>query len=174
MSRRERSKVEESLSPNLIPMIDIMFLLLLFFMLSADMTQRRTEEVALPRASEARPEDPVARADEIVNVHHRTAPGTTCAVHENGGVCRDEDHWGWAVLGREYTSDALGAELRDVAKSRAEADVDAVAGKRLSAAKVLVRADASAPYGDVQKVIEACGRATIHEVEVAAAMPARR
>ena len=174
MSRRERAKVEESLSPNVIPMIDIMFLLLLFFMLSADMTQRRTEEVALPRASHALPEDPEARADEILNVHHRTAPGTTCAVHENGGVCRAEDHWGWAVLGREYTSDALGSELQDLARNHPETDVDPVAQKRLSAAKVLVRADGSAPYEDVQKVIEVCGRATIHEVEVAAAMPARR
>jgi len=174
MIRRERAKVEESLSPNLIPMIDIMFLLLLFFMLSADMTQRRTEEVALPRASQARPQDPQAGADEIVNVHHRTVPGTSCAVHENGGVCRDEDHWGWAVLGREYTPDALGEELGDLAQNHAGRDVDPVAQKRLSTAKVLVRADSSAPYGDVQKVIEACGRASIHEVEVAAAMPAKR
>jgi biopolymer transport protein ExbD len=173
MKHRDRAVVEENVSPNLIPMIDIMFLLLLFFMLSADMTERRAEDLVLPRASSARPDDS-AHADEIVNIHHRTAPGSSCAVHENGGVCRDENHWGWAVLGREYTDTALPAQLAELAGRHVETSVDPVARKRLSAAKVLVRADGSAPYGDVQKVIEACGLATIHEVEVAAALPTQR
>ena len=42
MSRFKAQEVEEQVACNLIPMIDIMFLLLLFFMLSAEMTQRVT------------------------------------------------------------------------------------------------------------------------------------
>ena len=46
MSRFKTADVEESVGCNLIPMIDIMFLLLLFFMLGADMSQRDLEEFA--------------------------------------------------------------------------------------------------------------------------------
>ena len=45
-------KAEEDVSPNLIPMIDIMFLLLLFFMLNADMSQRELEELTPPIATQ--------------------------------------------------------------------------------------------------------------------------
>ena len=39
----KKSKEAQHTNPNLIPMIDIMFLLLLFFMLGADMGQRELE-----------------------------------------------------------------------------------------------------------------------------------
>ena len=42
---RKKGGAAEHVNPNLIPMIDIMFLLLLFFMLGADMSQRELEEV---------------------------------------------------------------------------------------------------------------------------------
>ena len=45
-----RPSSESEISPNLVPMIDIMFLLLLFFMLSADMSQHDQEELKLPQA----------------------------------------------------------------------------------------------------------------------------
>ena len=44
----------EHTNPNLIPMIDIMFLLLLFFMLGADMGHRDLESVRLPKSAEGR------------------------------------------------------------------------------------------------------------------------
>ena len=53
MSRFKSVEAEEQVACNLIPMIDIMFLLLLFFMLSADMTQRDTEDLTLPVANMA-------------------------------------------------------------------------------------------------------------------------
>ena len=46
-------ETEESVGCNLIPMIDIMFLMLLFFMLGADMTQRELADVKLPKADQA-------------------------------------------------------------------------------------------------------------------------
>ena len=46
-----KAGASEHVNPNLIPMIDIMFLLLLFFMLGADMGQRELEEVMLPKAA---------------------------------------------------------------------------------------------------------------------------
>src|SRR5688572_9440991 len=57
MSRFKSVDVEENVACNLIPMIDIMFLLLLFFMLSADMSQRVTEDMKIPEADMVK-EDP--------------------------------------------------------------------------------------------------------------------
>ena len=46
----KKAKLKEDISPNVVPMIDIMFLLLLFFMLGADMSQREAIEISIPRA----------------------------------------------------------------------------------------------------------------------------
>ena len=50
MARKHGPSVKEDVTANLIPMIDIMFLLLLFFMLGADMSQRELAELVLPLA----------------------------------------------------------------------------------------------------------------------------
>ena len=51
---RATAEVAPAVSPNLIPLIDIMFLLLLFFMLGADMSQHDLEDVRLPGAESAK------------------------------------------------------------------------------------------------------------------------
>ena len=49
MSRkRSKPSVKEDVTCNLIPMVDIMFLLLLFFILGADMSQREQADLILP------------------------------------------------------------------------------------------------------------------------------
>ena len=63
MSRFKSVDVEENVACNLIPMIDIMFLLLLFFMLSADMTQRVDEDMTLPVASKAKEDEKKGNSD---------------------------------------------------------------------------------------------------------------
>ena len=71
MSKFKGHDVEESVACNLIPMIDIMFLLLLFFMLNADMSQRELEELTPPIARHALQDDSKQNANRItVNVHH--------------------------------------------------------------------------------------------------------
>jgi len=174
MHKREKAKAEESISPNLIPMIDIMFLLLLFFMLSADMSARQLEEVVLPQASQVKEDKPDKTEGEsttTINIHHVTEKGTDCAVYANGGICRDVNHWKWAIYGHDYTKDTIGPELTDIARLHMEPGPDPVAKVTLSSVKILIRADSAAPYGDVQKVIETCGTAKIYKVEVAAAQP---
>ena len=49
--------------------------------------------------------------------------------------------------------------------------MDEQAKKVLSRRKVMIRADKTAPYGDVQKVIEMCGTATLYKVAVVGALP---
>src|SRR6185295_1974662 len=97
MSGRFKSPdVEETVACNLIPMIDIMFLLLLFFMLSADMSNRELEEMELPIADQAK-EDKNEKGLEgvtMVNIHHAgTNAGVTCPQYTAHGTCTEPGHW---------------------------------------------------------------------------------
>ena len=103
MSKKAKVKVEEDVSCNLIPMIDIMFLLLLFFMLGADMGQRELEEVRLPVASSVK-EDKGAVKDKLtVNVYHVYDNVVKCKPYADGDICVDETHWIIGVRGNPFT-----------------------------------------------------------------------
>src|SRR6187455_2261644 len=87
-------------NPNLIPMIDIMFLLLLFFMLGADMGQRELEEVMLPKAMSMKEDKENKEKDKnrlTINVYHRYE--VKCQAYLKGAVCRDDAHWRTGIKG---------------------------------------------------------------------------
>ena len=171
MSRkRNRPTVKEDVSCNLIPMVDIMFLLLLFFMLGADMSQREQADLVLASASEIKENDNV-KTDEpttTVNIQHREG---NCPINANGGYCREQDHWVLVIRGRDVPREAFKDQLKAEADETLEPDIDPVAQVRLSARKVIIRADKAAPYGDINKVIETCSLVGIYTVEVGAAVP---
>lgn len=173
MSRRKPPALKEDISPNLIPMIDIMFLLLLFFMLGADMTQREFAELMLPNADRIKEDDNTRDEKEpvtTINVYHDGQ--VTCPIAANGGMCREAEHWKWGIRGIDYTKDTIKPQLQLEADESLEPDIDPLAKKRLSARKVMIRADRTAPYGDIQKLIEYAGSAGIYKIEIAAAKPA--
>ena len=176
MSRRRKvPTVKEDVTCNLIPMVDIMFLLLLFFLLGADMSQREQADLVLPTASEIKENDKV-KTDEpttTVNVQHRQSSSAfACPVNTQGGICREPDHWVYVIRGRDVSKEQLKDQLKAEADETLEPDVDKDAGVRLSARKIIIRADKSAPYGDVNKVVETCSLVGIYKVEVGAAVPA--
>src|SRR5262245_60306933 len=71
-------EVQEEVVANLIPMIDIMFLLLLFFMLGSDMAQRQFEDVELAQAASA-DEDKKEDSDLLtVNVNNLPQSQVNC------------------------------------------------------------------------------------------------
>jgi biopolymer transport protein ExbD len=142
--RSESTRVQAPITPNLIPMIDVMFLLLLFFLLGADMLGRERAELVLAPGPNARIEDSARTGETNVDVQHR--PDVDCAAHANG-ACRIAEHWRTLVRGIECGRAELVAFLHD--------DVN-------------VRADRAAPYGEVQHVLEACGKAGIAKVSLAA------
>lgn len=175
MSRAKMPAVQDPQTPNLIPMIDIMFLLLLFFMLGADMAARESETVLLPETDKAKEIDVTVNEEEpesTINIHHEVAGDGACAVYDNEGVCREKTHWLWSISGRDYTRETIVEKLKELAESAPEPVPDPDAKKILSKRKVLIRADRTAPYGDVQKVIELCGAATLYKVSVVGALPA--
>src|SRR5215467_1546861 len=88
----KKSQAAEHVNPNLIPMIDIMFLLLLFFMLGADMGHRELEDLMLPHAKSIK-EDKEAKGEQerlTINVHHRDV---RCPAYDSERPCRDRSHW---------------------------------------------------------------------------------
>jgi biopolymer transport protein ExbD len=175
MSRKKPPQVKEDVTCNLIPMIDIMFLLLLFFMLSADMTQREFEDVVLPSADQVQEADEKKTAGEVLttlNIFHRPDSATfTCPLFAHGSLCRDQAHWLIGVRSQEFTRDTIRDQIKVEAEESLEPDVDPATNKRMSARKVIIRADQMAPYGDVQKVMQYCGEFGIYKIEVAAAAP---
>jgi biopolymer transport protein ExbD len=164
-------EAEESVGCNLIPMIDIMFLLLLFFMLGADMSQRELENVTLPKADQIK-EDSKTREKHgrtTVNIHLRDEEAETEKLPPT--YLQDPQNWVVVVRGRPFDWPALKTQLEEEGKLDMEEQVDPVAKKRLSGRSVQIRADQQAPYGLIQKVIDVAAQAGLYKIEVAAARP---
>ncbi|HVR75032.1 MAG TPA: biopolymer transporter ExbD [Planctomycetota bacterium] len=187
----KKLQVQEEITPNLIPMIDIMFLLLLFFMLGADMGQRELEEVILPLAyavKEDKEEDQVGEENVklVVNVHHDSKG---CQVHEdslknlsdedafkNSEICRNKTHWRIGIRGKDCTDlKKLEVTLKQEGdRGRPGGPLKALSsGQQVTPSErtVLVRGDAAAPYGQIQEVINTCAKVGIYKIECGAARP---
>src|SRR5262249_49510708 len=175
MTKRKVPGIQEDVQCNLIPMIDMMFRLLLFFMLSADMGQREFADVVLPKADQVQQDDKSKGVDEylaVLNIFHRPdSADFSCPLYAHGATCRDPSHWLISLRGKEYTRDTIRDQLKIEADEAFEDTIDKDAGKQLSKRKVTIRADRSAPYGDVQNLIQVCGDVGIYKIEVAAAAP---
>jgi biopolymer transport protein ExbD len=148
--------VEESISPNVVPLLDVMFLLMIFLMLGSDMSVRETADVQLATADAAK-DAPLERVDRFVTLNV---------------VPRAPDGWTYSLQGREFDGDALVERLTAVAGDAVEPASVADSGRPLSAVTLSIRCDRAAPYGLVQTAMAACATAGIHRLEVAAARPA--
>src|SRR3989442_12800213 len=99
MSKKLRQgTLEEGVSPNLIPMIDIMFLLLLFFMLGADMSQRELTAVILPEASEVQEaKNEREKGAEYLTLNIHPMRDATSEQDAMSPTFRDESNWRFAI-----------------------------------------------------------------------------
>lgn len=172
MSGKKKPRVSEEVAPNLIPMIDIMFLLLLFFMLGADMGQRELEEVFLPKAKSIKEDQDktgtTAKDRLTVNVYHKYKTASfICANYEKELVCRDEKHWLTGVKGHDYSE----MDKLQVFLTKDSLEFRDPKNQEISERKVMIRADQSAPYGMVQKVMNTCTKVGIYKIECGAARP---
>ena len=174
--------IQEEVSPNLIPMIDIMFLLLLFFMLGADMGHRELEDVTLPKATSIKEDKDVKGKEHdrlTINIYHAYAKDLHCATYAGGGTCREAGHWRIGIRGVDYTE---ASKLAELLQSEADlfraADAAPAAGAAPGGAaaaserRIMIRADSLAPYGHVQDVMNLCARVGIYQIECGAARPA--
>jgi biopolymer transport protein ExbD len=165
-----KQQVQETIAPNLIPMIDIMFLLLLFFMLSADMGQRELENVVLPPAKSVKEDKEKPNSRQLdrltLNVFHSYK--VTCEPYKKGAVCREDLHWKVGIKGRDYSDPE---KLRAILKKEADRERTDTKHPDISERKVMVRSDASSPYGLTQRAMNVCAKAGIYKIEVGAASP---
>ena len=165
--------VEEATAINLVPMVDIMFLMLLFFMLGSDMGQRELEAVELPEAISVKIDDGDAPKEgrTTINVYHATRG---CPDFASRGVCRNEAHWMVGVRGSDYDV----RNEQDLGRLRALLVTDGDPGRAtpggLSERSAMIRGDKSAPYGVVQRVMMTCAEAKIYKIESGAAAPLPR
>ncbi len=170
MGKHRLPPLKEDISPNLVPMIDIMFLLLLFFMLGSDMAQREAVDLVLPKASKIKEDGSTDKTPTTtVNIHR--IDDTDTPFLPSAGPGREGEKWVVSIRGHDFTPDTLKGRLQADADENPEDEVDAAAGRRLSARVLLVRADQGAPYGFIQRVIEVAGGVGLYKVEVAGAQP---
>jgi len=158
-------KTQQHVNPNLIPMIDIMFLLLLFFMLGADMGHRELETVRLPNANQAK-KDPQEEKEHRLTINASHKEQVTCPAYKSNRVCRDDAHWEIVFRGKNCTEPSLLA--------KALADAHTAEQGPISERRVMIRADAGAPFGLAQRAMNVCAQQGIFKIEVGAAKPPMR
>ena len=161
---KSQARTSEHVNPNLIPMIDIMFLLLLFFMLGADMGHRELEQVRLPESREATEDRPHDNRDGRLTINASHKEQLTCPTYQRKQICRDDAHWEVVFRGKNCTEpDVLAQALSETEGSMPLAD-----------RRVMIRADAGAPYGLAQRAMNVCAKKGIFRIEVGAAKPPSR
>jgi len=156
MSRFKSMDVEENVGCNLIPMIDIMFLLLLFFMLSADMSQRVTEDIVLPVADQVKEDAKKKEGYETTTVN----------------LVGEMDDWHVVILSHHYRDwEHLKEKLHELAHQAGEEEPGNPPGTYYSTRAIQLRAAADAPYRHVQRLIQLCSKAGFYKIEVVATKP---
>ena len=156
MRRGERRQVGvERGDLDLTPMIDIVFNLVIFFMVVSELSNLDVEQVALPTASQARDPQP-----EVARVLHLN-------VRDTGAML---------VRGRPCTADPAARDggtlwLPDLLQAEAagcERELAPDGGMGPSALRVHLRVDRAARFEHVQRVLDACLRERIWKTSLAA------
>jgi biopolymer transport protein ExbD len=174
MSKMAPPPPEESVSVNVVPLVDIMFLLLLFLMIGGDMSHRESTEVQLPQADRATESNPDVGDTRycIVNVHPKND-----SMDLSGPTASDPANWQFAIAGIEYPDYwSLLDQLKVIGETKLEdTPIEGTKPpKYLSAVLVTLRADKHAPYAMIQLAMQACAEAGLYKIEVGAAKPAPR
>jgi len=142
--RRKRSQGSDELELNMTPMLDVVFNLIIFFMIVTDLTQKELEQLVLPKASEAvKDEGDEIKKRMIINV----------------------DKKGKIVINRnEYSLERLQEALYNFAELHRDEE-------GLCDEPVLVRADYNSEFANIQAIMQKCADPAIKiwKVQLAAA-----
>jgi biopolymer transport protein ExbD len=178
-------ELAEDITPNLIPMVDIMFLLLLFLMLGADMAQQELEDVKLAMGTHVKAdgEGKVVGKRLTINVYHLYSSGAgetvkcddydsetamdTVALNTPLRICRNMSHWRLAIRGEVFKA-ATDKKFVEILKSWSNEGKKNLSD-RVSESTVFIRVDKSAPYILAQSVMNAAAFVGMYKIEVGAA-----
>src|SRR6185503_11734558 len=92
--------VEESVAVNVVPLVDIMFLLLLFLMIGGDMSHRESTELMLPLADRATEADRETSGEDryaVINIHPVRDPANDA--DRSTQWFHDIKNWQFAIIG---------------------------------------------------------------------------
>ncbi len=153
MSRRKSRKVDTDVDMNMTPMIDVVFNLIIFFMIVTDMTQQELEAIVLPLAHAAVEDKPDPKERRII-----------VNVTKDGKV---------VIKRKEYFIEpgklpSLQQYLREAAKQSPKDE------QGLPEKPILIRADQETEFWHVQEIMEICGQQGIQiwKVNIACSQPA--
>ena len=143
--KRKKKDVEsEELDLNMTPMLDIVFNLIIFFMIVTDLTQKELEQLQLPKASEAiKDEGEEIKKRMIINITKE----------------------GLILISRnEYTLETLQRRLYEFAEANRDEE-------GLCDEPVLVRADFNTDFQHIQAAMQRCADPAIKiwKIQLAAA-----
>jgi biopolymer transport protein ExbD len=139
MARIPRSKGHGGVSFNMTPMIDIVFNLIIFFMLISQFQQLEIENVILPPAVTAEPKDYTKFRNIVINIV-------------------DPDRPQVRIFGNTFEPDVGGVLEKYLLEITARGGEEGGPPRPLN---VILRADARVPYEAVAAVMLAAGRAKI-------------
>lgn len=145
----QKTDDEQEMEMDMTPMIDIVFLLIIFLMIITDLTQQDLEDLQLPTATNAQPDKP--DPDEFRPVVNIKQDGSIWVKRRQ--IYDPESPDGYEMV-REHLS-----------KIAQRMDVETFEGKKarrgdpgtIPADPLLVRADEFSAFKHVQKVMEQCG-----------------
>ena len=147
---------------NMTPMIEVVFLLIIFFMIITDLTQQELEDLQLPVAVQADPDKPNPKEwRPILNIDHNGEMEVSRKIMynpEQDDGFRDMANW------LKFVSEKM------------ERKFDETAQRELPDEPLLIRADENTPFKFVQKVMEICGGQdiSIWKLQLAAKEPEKK
>ncbi len=167
-----RTREPERATPDMTPLIDCVFLLILFFILTTKITVQ-VEEVELPVALEGEEQQEGGGAT--------SAPLIINIVRDPEGLAKDRGERAGLIRfgGETLKKEELLARLKEEARydrepppaGRGNGFEPGPSGKKLSKLKVLVRGDRGVRAEFTRDVFWACGQAGIYRVIVASIDP---
>lgn len=155
MARKKQKKMPEGVDMDMTPMIDIVFLLIVFFMVVTELTVQQAV-VVLPVASESRVEEP--------------QPGSRI-LFVNVSFGKDGKEILQLMNGSPLTPERLLLELKAEAEAYGiweDNPFNPDPEKKLSGLEVTIRCDQGAKAGVIHKIFAACKDAAIYKVRCAA------
>ena len=155
--RQSRVEEEPEPKPDLTPMIDIVFNLIIFFMIVSELNNLSVEELQLSFAESAAEAKVLAQPGQKRVLQVNVLPEGLTRVN---GVSYSDD----PLLEGRYPSLQRFLELEAAAYETESGP----AGAELSALRVNLRADKEAPFVAVQRVFGACQETRIYKTSLAA------
>jgi biopolymer transport protein ExbD len=146
MANKALHAAEEELELNLTPLIDVVFNLIIFFMIISDLTQKDIEQLTLPKASQDEEDvDPKDKGRVIINISKHVPDGGDIKDWKPGGPVNIK------VKGKLLDL----AHLKEELFKYAETDRDLEHENAPSEIFALIRCDKDIRWREVQWVMQA-------------------